>query len=58
MLLWVFEFNVVYSATLEMYTEVNIMVKVVCVTTVVNKEKNKKICIKKERSDIDRKVNN
>ena len=43
MLSWVlFEFDLVYSATMEMYTEVNITVKVVCVTIVVNKEKIRK----------------
>ena len=38
MLLWVkFEFDVVYNATMDIYTEVNIMVKVVYVT-IVNKD--------------------
>ena len=40
MLMWeLFEFDVLYSATMETYTEVNITVKVVCVTVVFNKEK-------------------
>ena len=42
MLLWVlFKFDKVYGASIEMCTEVNMTVKIVCVATVVNREKIK-----------------
>ena len=38
-----FEFDAVYIAAMEMYTDVNITVNVVCVAIVVNKEKTKNV---------------
>ena len=49
MLLLVFlEFDVMYSATTEMYTGVNITINFIRVTIVVNKENYKKIDIKRK----------
>ena len=45
-----FEFDVMHSATTEMYAGVNVKVNFVYVTIVVTRENRKKISMKKETS--------